>query len=163
MTGFSSETCNVRMRYCLFLPKLSLPQRTSLEILPIYLAFLTGSWIFHLSYSSSEFHLALPFASLVPWSLQISFLWYFQCDSLHFLEPLMSWHSFSNSLLLLLPLDPSLLKKNLLEGLPGCQWLRLCFQGVWVRSLMGELRFYMLTGAAIKKKKLLGFCFLFMT
>ena len=129
MTGFSSETCNVRMRYCLFLPKLSFPQRTSLEILPIYLAFLTGSWIFHLSYSSGEFHLALSFASLVPWSLQISFLWYFQCDSLHFLEPLMSWHSFSNPLLSLLPLHSSPLKKKLLEGLPGCPVIKTLLPG----------------------------------
>ena len=70
MTGFSSESYNIRMWYHFFLPKLSFPQR-SVEILPIYLAFLTGSWILHLSYSSGEFYLALPFASLVPWSPQI--------------------------------------------------------------------------------------------
>lgn len=73
----------------------------------------------------------------------------------------MSWCSLSNSLLLLLPLHSSPLKKNLLEGLPGCPGIKALRpeQGIWVQPLMGKLSLYMLSGAAIKKKKLLDFCF----
>ena len=48
-------------------------------------------------------------------------------------------------------------KKNFTTSLAG-QWLRLCFpiQGVWVRSLVGELRFYMPHSQKVKtlKKKI---------
>lgn len=74
----------------------------------------------------------------------------------------MSWRSLSNSLLLLLPLHSSRLKK-FAWGLPGCPGIKALrpVQGIWVQPLMETKPLYMLSGAAIKKKKLLDFCFVY--
>lgn len=69
-----------------FLSCLSL--KTSLKMYAIPFIFSGWSWIFPLSYSSGEFHLAITFASPVLWSLQIIYFGLFNvAASTGFLNP----------------------------------------------------------------------------